>query len=342
MKNGALRDSGRLGLTLAALLLLIAALPAAAPAETDAPLAVLLSFNGDVSVVRSDGGHIDGTFGLPLEGGDEVRTGADSQAEIFFQTGNWIQVGANSSMKVQGPPKGSPARSVEAPAVEEGEEGEEAEAEEGRSFELVQNFLTLKDSEGTSALVGLRSAGGRPALRTLSPCQTTILEKRPTFYWQCSDDSKELKLTLYGEDGVVWEKTAQGVASLEYPESAPELVPGVSYSWSLETTDPLQMPPLRSQAAFFDILGSQDRHELDASLASLEKQGDAGGATYHLVRASYYFEKGLIENAIQETREAIDKDPGSPVLRSILARLYAEVGRTEEALGEYDRILGER
>ena len=67
--------------------------------EANTPLAVLIACLGDVTVVKSGGRTVQGIFGLPLNAGDEVRTGDEAQAEILFANDNLIQVGANSSTR---------------------------------------------------------------------------------------------------------------------------------------------------------------------------------------------------------------------------------------------------
>ena len=57
--------------------------PAPLPAETDAPAAVLTSCRGSVVVTRAGGQAAVATFGLALNDGDEVRTGADAEAALL-------------------------------------------------------------------------------------------------------------------------------------------------------------------------------------------------------------------------------------------------------------------
>ena len=121
-------------------------LPApAALAQAQGPVAVLLSCSGDVTILRG-GGEIKGSFGLNLEPGDEIRTGAGSEAEIHFDDGNWVRIGANSSMQVKGQ-RSAPGASKDKPAAS-GSMGAE-------SFQTVQNFIKLKDSEGSSSMARL-------------------------------------------------------------------------------------------------------------------------------------------------------------------------------------------
>jgi len=318
-------------ITLVALVVLAFPLAsAAAPAApaSESPAAVLLGCRGNVTVVRSGGETVNGTFGMALASGDEVRTGKDSQAEVHFDNGQWVQIGANSSTQIHGT-----KAVLSATGSSMGE----------KSFEVVQNFLKLKDSEGTSSLARLRSGEKHAALRAESPMQTKTRDNRPTFRWSASDTSAELCLTIYSDKGIFWKKDVpKGTTSLAYPPDASVLEPGVTYSWVLETTDPLVFPPLRSEAAFFEILSAEEKQGLDATLAKMDEGAKPSESTYHVVRASLYFNHGLMEDAIAETTKALDGEPENSNLHAILARLYAETGRTQEALDAYNRLLERR
>ncbi len=296
-------------------------------ASPDPPAAVLLGCRGSVTIVKSGGQTVTGTFGTALEPGDEVRTGKDSQAEVHFDNGQWVQIGANSRTQVHGQKANASA------GTSLGE----------KSFEVVQNFLKLKNAEGTSSLARLRSGEQHASLRALSPLQTKVRDALPTFRWSVSDPSTELRLVLYNDRGVHWKQDApKGTSELVYPSDAPVLESGVTYSWVLESTDPLVFPALRSEAGFFEILRPEDTRTLDASLAEIEKGTKTSESTYHVFRASLFFDHGLMEDAIAETVTALEVDPENSGLHAILARLYAETGRTQDAIREYDRLLEKR
>jgi len=303
-------------------------IPVLATATAETPAAVLLACRGNVTVVKTGGNTVPGLFGMALDPGDEVRTGADSQAEVHFDNGHWVQIGPNSSTQVHG------AKTVAATAGSSAGE---------KSFEVVQNFLKLKNSAGTSTVARLRSGEKHAGLRAASPMQSKVRGGSPTFHWTVSDPAAELRLTVYSDKGVHWKTDVpKGSASLSYPSDAQALEPGVTYSWVLETTDPLVFPPLRSEAAFFEVLSAEDAKELAASLSRIDQGAKPSDATYHLFCASLYFDRGLMEDAIVETMKALEIDPQNTDLQAILARLYAETGRTDEALKEYDQLLEKR
>ena len=195
----------------------------------------------------------------------------------------------------------------------------------------MQNFLKLKNSEGTSSVARLRSGEKHAATpRRVARCSRRSAADPPRFSWTVSDPSAELRLTVYSDKGIHWKQRLcpRGRRALSYPSDAPALEPGVTYSWVLETTDPLVFPPLRSEAAFFEVLSAEEAKELEASLARIDQGTKPSEATYHLFYASLYFDRGLMEDAIAETMKALEIDPQNSDLHAILARLYAETGRT--------------
>jgi hypothetical protein len=318
------------GMLVGALALLSLSRPcvAAAGGGDAPPLAVLMSCSGDVTVVKESGGSVKGSFGQPLVSGDEVRTGKGGGADILFQNGNYVSIGANSSMKVRG-------------AVAPGAEPAKPMGDNG--FEVAQNFLKLKSAEGTSSISGLRGSDDRAKqLRAVSPRETRVLDARPTFVWTADDTTEELQLTVYSEGAVHWKGTVHGATQLTYPEDAPALAAGPSYAWKLETIDPLRYPPLSTQAAFFEIVPQDERTDLESTLRRIDGDRSLARASRHIMRASVYFNHGLLSRAVAETEDALESAPGDPSLQSILARLYNQVGRTEEAAALYDKMLGQR
>ncbi len=283
------------------------------------PAAVLMSCSGEVTVVRAGGESVPGSFGMQLAAGDRVKTGAGAVAEIMLEDGTWLQMGASSGMQIKARPGTAP--------------GEPAGHE--KSFEVVQNFIKLKNTEGTSSLTGLRG-NDKGELVAVSPGQTRIRTDRPTFQWKIADPSAELKVTVYNETGVHWQRETKGTTSLPYPSDAPPLTSGISWSWTVETNDPLVIPPLRSQAVYFEMISREETHMLDEALAAIDAEKKPGKSTYHLMRASLFFDRGLLEDAIAETLTALVADPDNESLHAILARLYAESGQPREA---YEKMV---
>lgn len=300
---------------------------AVSQARTQPPDALLLSCRGEVTVRRTDGTAAPGAYGLPLSAGDEIRTGPGAEAEIHFQNGTWITVGASSSLVVRA--AGGPVPGRAAP-------------EAGEAFASVQSFLTLKDAEGVSTLAALRSGSAADDIRLEAPCRTAVRGGHPRFRWSSADPSTELRLKLYDESGLRWQTDVAGTSAAEYPAGEPPLEPGTIYSWTLETTDPLRVPPVRTPAGFFEVLSAAEERSLDTLLAAAEARRAPSESARRIVRASALFGYRLLDDAVAEMRLAIEADPDNAALRTILARLYAETGRTVEALQEYNRLIERR
>jgi hypothetical protein len=309
---------------LGALAVLAASIPNAIHGA--APSALLLSCTGDVSVHRSDGTIAKASYGLQLDAGDEVRTGAGAAAEIHFENGTWIKLGPGGSLEI----KGEGSRKPAVPAQNTG------------SFESITNFLKLRDAGGVSTLASLRSGVKRPEIRLESPCQTRVRGDRPVFAWSATDSTAELRLKIYDDRGIRWQCDIIGAHTVRYPADGEPLMPGMAYSWTLETTDPLRFPPLRTQAAFFEIMPAEEEQRLDSSIGEIDRSSIPSESAYRIVLASIYFNHRLLGDAISQTIVALATDPDNRALHAILAQLYAETGRSEEALNEYNRLIEQR
>lgn len=296
----------------------IMALFAPLGATADEPAAVVMSVSGEVIVLRVDGAQEPASFGADLSAGDEIRTGEASSADVMFASGQSIHLGAGSQITIAGE-----ARSA-------GGGGGD-----GNNFGSAKRFLQLKESRGTSSVASLRSAGDAAALRAVAPCQSAVLGGQPLFRWHAPDDAGELALTVYNDAGEHWKTTVNDASEFEYPADAPTLEPGVSYSWTLESEDPLRFPPLRAPASFFEIATEETAGKVEKALAAVGSS-DLSESARAFLRASIYYEHGLLAHAIEETRNAVGT--GGEQMRAILANLYAEAGRTEDALSEYDGI----
>jgi len=293
--------------------------------HADTPFALILNCHGDV-VVHRDGSPIKATFGFQLNEGDLIEAADGASIEIAFDTG-LVQLLEGPSKITVRPPKTRQTGQAQLP---------------DQGIQIVQNFIKLRDAEGASSVARLRGGNKATEIRAESPAHTTIRDGYPTFRWIATEPVTDLKLTLYNEEGVQWETDVMGASDAAYPANAPALMAGVSYSWTVETSDPLQFPPLRSAMAYFEILPAEQAEELKASLGKLDPEAMTSEASYHLVRASLFYSYGLVADAIDETREAVAADEDNDTLQSILAHLYVQVGLTHEAIQEYDRLLEKR
>jgi hypothetical protein len=270
------------------LILTILLLPLAALAE-DAPLAVLMAQQGDVIVQRGDEA-LAAQFGMHLDLGDEIRTGADSAADIVFSTGQALQLGANGSLVVQ--------------------------ASEGSSSEVfasADRLLKLRDSRGTVAVSGMRG-GNSAEIIAVSPRRSARVSEPPVFQWSGGEGDLELTIERGGE--VHWQGEISGEGRYEYPADAPGFTEGETYSWRVKTADPLALSPAESQTAFFQTLTTEQEAELEGTLSGL-KSAEVALSTRAVLMASVLFDHGLVGEAIETIDAAMADSPDAEGLAAV-------------------------
>jgi hypothetical protein len=294
----------------------------AGPSVAEEPTAVVMALEGDVAVVGEGGSLLAARFGADLRSGDEVRTGQDSWADVLFASGQSIHLGSDSQITIQS-----------------GKRNHDSAVGSPDTYTSAKRFLQLRESRGTSAMTGLRSGAKRPDLNPVTPRGGVILGPRPVFEWRAPSDAGELTLVLYGPDGEQWRTQVDAEIHVEYPEDAPELIAGVEYSWTLESTDPLRFPPLRTPATYFEIADNETASRVSQAIADLD-QTALSPQTRRIVRASIFHEYQLLSLAIEEILQAQTETRDD--LRAILANLYVEAGRTDDALTVYDGLLEPR
>ena len=276
------------------LFVLILMIPFAAPAQ-DAPLAVLMARQGEVTIQRG-GDALIGEFGMHLDLGDEVRTGDESKADILFATGQALQLGANGSLVVQSSGEDSPSN----------------------VFASADRLLTLRDSRGTSAIGRVRSGGNSAEIIAVSPRRAARTNERPVFQW--SGGEGELELTIEHAGEVHWKGAVSEDGEFEYPADAPAFAEGETYSWRVRTSDPLAMASAESQTAFFQTLTSSQEQELESALSDLEA-ADVATSTRAVLMASVLFDHGLVEEAIETIDVAIEGSPDAEGLTAVRENL---------------------
>jgi hypothetical protein len=106
---------------------------------------------------------------------------------------------------------------------------------------------------------------------------------------------------------------------IEYPKSAPALLPGVNYSWEIVLKD------TKSSGGRFRILTDDELGALKARLAEIESQSNLGKATRRVLQISYLISQELYYDARERLIEALETD-GEPTLHLLLAEVYKRTG----------------
>jgi hypothetical protein len=107
---------------------------------------------------------------------------------------------------------------------------------------------------------------------------------------------------------------------IEYPKSAPALLPGVNYSWEIVLKD------TKYSGGHFRVLTDDELGALKARLAEIESQSNLGKATRRVLQISYLISQELYYDARARLIEALETDGNEPTLLLLLAEVYRKTG----------------
>ncbi len=283
---------------------------AAAAADPVAVFTEICPGKGEVRIKRAE----DADWTVPralqaLRAGDQVRVTGDGRATVTFTGGGAQAVTAANSPFTVAAPRG------------------ETGTDRARGLVAgVTQFLLGQPKPPTYEALSVRS--GSPPPRILSPRETRVLPGPMTFEW-AGPPRPDYSVRVMDPQGPVWEQAGVPRRPLSYPASAPPLVAGARYRWTLEA------PGQPAQETGFDVLAEADAARIRAALADLASSGD-GGSSPALVRAGLFFREGLYADARRELTTAIAQDPDEPTLRQLLGYVYDRVGLIDLAAQEFD------
>ena len=187
-------------------------------------------------------------------------------------------------------------------------------------------------SQGAQAKHSANQIGGASrgigAVKLFAPEKGLAYSLHPTFQWSGTPDTKyTLKLENLS-DHTSFEASVEDT-SFTYPETAPALKPGQTYSWSVQPE--IDMMGGGSDAALIVIAGGAERDAIASALAAITQTGEAGDRA----RAQVYFDKRVWYDAAQAYSILIAAHPGDAELHRMRGTLYDQVPATEK-LAEQD------
>jgi Tfp pilus assembly protein PilF len=107
---------------------------------------------------------------------------------------------------------------------------------------------------------------------------------------------------------------------MQYPKTAPALVPGIYYSWSIKANGD------EHSGGGFTVLTDSEASMIKKRLAEIESQSNLGRATRRVLRISYLISQELYSDARERLIEALKADGEEPTLRLLLAEVYEKTG----------------
>jgi len=283
---------------------------AAASWPQDAPVAVMVKVQGDVSVRAGGGDPAPAAVGARLSAGDQVIPSAGGQAVVVHRTGRTEVV--------------TEALTIEAPAA----------SESGDMFsKTMQVFAQAANSEArrTGNRQGMiRPLPGGPA--PISPRNGILVRTTtPTLTWFSVEGATGYRVQVRTEGAplVRFEAGADTVFTIPN-ESALER--GKTYRW---TVAPLQGRPVGEQT--FAVLGEDDAGQLDAAFAAIREMGLDPKDDGRLFAAIAYTDVGLLYDAADALR-ALETDGGvSADVYMLKGEVLDALGRLDEARAAFDK-----
>ena len=293
-------------------------------------VALVTDVSGPVQVTRATGGAAQAaTWGMQLNVGDRVATGAGARTSLLYSANNsLVSLAANANLTIAaGAPAGASAsRTVGAPRIA-----------------AVSDLTLHRAGEGeVAALGGLRAVEAPRSITTLTPRQTRILQGAPSFAWMSAAEFESYTVRVFDANGrEVWSGATNG-SRLEYPANAPKLAAGTRYLWKVEGEDLLET--VASELTPFDVLGEDDQRVASEGLASIKAsfESDADATSRDYVLGAFYADLGLYSDAVASFSRIAQRHPDAALVHEILGKLYYDLGLKDEAILALQRALEAR
>jgi len=300
-------------------------------AQDSPPVAVILNLNGSATVARaSDGVVREASILDHLYQGDRVETMDDASIEIFFSGSFVVTVESNSGITISAAPM-----TLASNMTPEDSEGNEL-------LDPLDDLIFHGTSGGRMApLGGLRNDEfdeSEEEIVLVSPRNTKIKTKRPTFIWSFERPFDRFKVKLFNSDGLVWSREGSE-NHMMYPVDAPSLEHDTEYYWQVEGEE--LFDSTESPITFFQVISDELLDEVTSNESRVKNLlGDESlSSNYQLVLGAFYAKEGLIVSAIDCFKRIAELHPEAALPHELLYQLYEKIGLEEEAEAARQRAI---
>ena len=182
--------------------------------------------------------------------------------------------------------------------------------------------------------MGSLSRGGEESTVVLyAPNLGLTYTLRPVFSWKPLSGAQRVKFQLFDSNlNELYETEVTGHNSFTYPQDAPELEVGATYSWTIHPRGSQAADPVRIM-----VLSGADRHQLQQAL-----QNSPGGTIQgRIQQAQILVDHRLWYDAVAAYSDLITSYRKQPDLYERRAEIYASLPETQD-LAKQDRAQAER
>jgi tetratricopeptide (TPR) repeat protein len=268
---------------------------------------------GSVKVVDAKGKETKATTSTKLNDGDRVVAGKDGSATITYYSGKEVMLAAGKSYAVK---------------------GKQEESSFLSSLYSTLSNLVWGETSGSS-MAGATRAWAGDANRMITatyPSETKILESEPVFKWvdHRKNAGKDYLVTIRSEiTSFKYEIPVSGSTEITYPKTAPKLSEDDKYVWTVKDPKGADVSP----EVHFSLIHPDDKTTMEDDLKEVIKvcNGDNTNPQFYLLSAALYRDYGLMKQAENAILNLIALKPDMAQAHIMLATLYKETGRLEEA-----------
>ncbi|MCK4665484.1 hypothetical protein KAU33_01960 [Candidatus Dependentiae bacterium] len=256
---------------------------------------IISDYNGTIKISRGTE-TINADIGTELFEGDKVKPGAESSVDILMANGDFINIEAGEEKTII--------------LVVDITRAKKRYADKTEDFFSSDNRKTV-----LADAVSLREGD---EIATISPRSSTI-NKRPGFYWTVDSDSvkeKSFTIILMDSNGKeIFKQVIKNKFEFDYPDDAPELIPGKIYTWVIIT----ESENYASEETYFKIM-PKDKLDLHSNVyREFRKKYITSKNTLNISYGNYLIKQKLYSDAFVYFNELNKKTPKSVYIHQMLA-----------------------
>jgi Domain of Unknown Function (DUF928) len=222
-----------------------------------------------------------------------------------------------------------PAGSTSADKNQTSTSAEKTARDKGPPKRVVANLsgfeLDPKKSKPQGVQIGAGSRGAAVPPALYAPKLGRAYGLRPVFFWGDSPGAQKFTFRLYdsNDDEIYEQEVAGNIRSFSYPQYAPQLAAGSTYSWTVQTiAAQLVEPP---EPARIMLVSGADRQSIEQALQS--SKGDALADRWK--RAQVLVEHRLWYDAVGAYSQLISENRENADLYQERAQIYAQLPETQ-------------
>jgi hypothetical protein len=295
--------------------------------ESPSHQALIVDLTGTVTVQRAEKMKPEkAVWGMQLQGGDQIGTGASSSVSILFVNNTLITLGASSTITID---RKLPAK--------RGAERSSLDVSSAISSDKPLGSFRESGEGEVALLAGLRSSA-TDDIMLVYPRKSKIPKSRPRFEWNATEPFDRYVVSVYNESGIVWSQTTRDQSVL-FPPDEPPLAKGQSYFWNVKGERMFEESRSVDMEFAVDDANNVDRVRQTAEDIRALFENDTTSYSYKFIAGSFWEQEGYLHEARAYFEDLEGAYSDAPRIHQILGNLYAKMGLKDLAISEFQKAL---